>query len=231
MQRHSDLNQFYDLLDDLESKMGGKRKLADCNGRMEWPKRGVYFFFEPNELRAGSNAQRVVRVGTHGLVANSQTTLWKRLYQHKGQQSSNGGNHRGSIFRLLIGEALMNRDPSLQSETWGKGSTAPRQIRLAEQEMEAHVSEYLGNLELLYVSISDNPGPNSDRAIIERNAIALLSNFSEPTKDLPTANWLGNFSGRQKVLQSGLWNNNHVDEIYDPNFLSVFKEYVTRTSR
>jgi len=43
------------------------------------------------------------------------------------------------------------------------------------------VSEYIRELPFLWVNVDDEPGPESDRAYIERNAIALVSNFeSEP---------------------------------------------------
>jgi hypothetical protein len=31
------------------------------------------------------------------------------------------------------------------------------------------------------------------------------------------------YSDRERVRQSGLWNNRHVDETYDPRFLDVFE--------
>ena len=62
------IKHFYKILDLLEEKVGGKRLLAECDGRMDWPKRGVYFFFEPGESRSTSGeGPRVVRVGTHAL--------------------------------------------------------------------------------------------------------------------------------------------------------------------
>ena len=44
MQRRSDLAVFYGLLDELEVRIGERRRLGDCHGRMSWPERGVYFF-------------------------------------------------------------------------------------------------------------------------------------------------------------------------------------------
>ncbi len=83
----SDLDRFYSILRALQQQQGGPRRLADCDARSGWPKRGVYFFFEPGELRAAPNQgePRVVRVGTHAVSANSGTTLWDRLKQHKGR--------------------------------------------------------------------------------------------------------------------------------------------------
>lgn len=43
--------------------------------------------------------------------------------------------------------------------------------------MERRVSDYLRQLPFLWVDVPDEPGPESDRAYLERNAIALLSNY------------------------------------------------------
>src|SRR5688572_10923820 len=119
--RASDLRRFYSLLDDLARRTGGTRRLADCSGGLEWPPRGVYFFMESGEVRRESgDGPRIVRVGTHALKDGSRTTLWKRLSQHKGQRDGNG-NHRGSIFRLLVGTALLANDPALCA-SWGQGN-------------------------------------------------------------------------------------------------------------
>jgi hypothetical protein len=109
MSRLSDLVRFYALLDRLKQRLGGTRSLATLNSFRDGPTRGVYFFFEPFEARKESgDGPRVVRVGTHALTAGSRSTLRQRLIQHRGQ-ASGLGNHRGSIFRLLVGEALLAR--------------------------------------------------------------------------------------------------------------------------
>ena len=173
MTPRSDLTTFCELLGDLEGRTGGRRRLRDCNGRMSWPERGVYFFFEPGEVRTSQpTIDRVVRVGTHALKENSRTTLWKLLSQHRGTTRSGGGNHRGSIFRLLVGEALMRRDQSLHIRSWGSGSTASRETRYGEREHEARVSDYLGNFTLLcHAPLTRNPSSriktrSTDRAVM-----------------------------------------------------------------
>ena len=78
------LQHFYKLMDELERRLDGPRILSKCNGRLSWPQRGVYFFFENGEDRTGSGSgARIVRVGTHALKAGSGTTMWKRLSQHR----------------------------------------------------------------------------------------------------------------------------------------------------
>ena len=216
------LKTFYATLAALEAKLGKARTLAECTGRMAWPRRGVYFFFEPGEMRSDSGAgPRVVRVGTHALAEGSETRLWTRLSQHRGQ--AHGGNHRGSIFRLLVGTALMQRNGQAVS-TWGVKSSAPRSIRDQEVPLEAKVSAVIGEMPVLWLAIGDEAGGGSLRGVIERNAIALLSNYGESPLDPPSPEWLGRSCDRPKVRKSGLWNSNHVDEDYDPAFLDLLTQ-------
>lgn len=221
LRRLDDLRRFYAILERLAVKCDGPRMLAQCTGRMGWPSRGVYFFQEPGELRTDSGeGPRIVRVGTHALNAGSQTSLWGRLSQHRGQANDGSGNHRGSIFRLLVGTALMEID-GYTLPTWGRGSHAPRAVREKELPLERLVSRTIGSMPFLWLAVTDPAGPDSLRGYIERNAIALLSNYRKPALDAPSPAWLGHHCNREKVWASGLWNQNHVDEDYDSAFLDV----------
>jgi len=221
-----DLVEFYEILDLLEIKVGGARKLKDCDGRMNWPTRGVYFFMEDGEVREGSGKGfRITRVGTHALKTNSKTNIWSRLSQHRGTVRSGGGNHRGSIFRLIVGTAIMEKE-NLDCQTWGQGSSAPREIREVEQTLERAVSKVIGKMPFLWLAIEDAAEPCSLRGYIERNSIALLSNANSEMLDQPSENWLGRLCNRERVRKSGLWNQNHVSETYDPAFLTIFHRLV-----
>lgn len=223
--RKDDLVLFYQLLDHLEQKAGGRLLLSDCSGRIKLPSRGVYFFMEPDEIRTGTGiGMRVVRVGTHGLTLGTKSTLWKRLSQHKGIATTGGGNHRGSIFRLLVGTTLS--DTHRECSTWGKGSTAKGDTRLREEPIEQEVSAIIRNMPFLYLGIDDEPSPASLRGVIERNSIALLSNYQKTSLDSPTQGWRGHRCDREKVRLSGLWNQNHVDESYDPAFLQMLETLI-----
>jgi len=228
MRRLEDLILFYSLLDRLEHLIGGARRLSDRTGRMAWPGRGVYFFREDGELRSDTgHGLRIVRVGIHALRAGSGTKLWTRLSQHKGQTSTGGGNHRGSIFRLVVGAALMRRD-GLTFPTWGEGSSADQQVRASELALEQIVSSIIGAMSFLWVPVEDEPGPGDRRGNVGRNAIALLSNHRKSPLDPPSKTWLGHHSDRERVRTSGLWNQNHVEEIHDPGFLGVLGALVSQ---
>jgi hypothetical protein len=234
MSRASDLDRFYDLLDRLEANVGGKRRLAECTGRMDWPERGVYFFFASGGTREATDQLRVTRVGTHAVSTGSGTSLWTRLRAHRGANRGSyegGGNHRGSVFRRHVGRAMIERD-ELGDEypRWGEGSTADRERRLAELAHERRVSEYIRDLPFLWVHIGDEPGPESDRAYVERNAIALVSNFERDSVDPRSDEWLGRESPRNEITDSGLWNIAHVDERHEAGFLDRLADAVDGTS-
>ena len=235
--RHSDTFRFYELLDRLAEHCGGPRLLQSCHGRMDWPQNGIYFFYEPGETRAGTGSGgRVVRVGTHGLKRGSQSTLWGRLSQHRGSSGSGRGNHRGSIFRLLVGVALARQTNVLLPCSWGVAGSrdqAARRLNVdqskiseAEAALESRVNDYIGQMPFLWLNVDDPPGPASIRGLIERNAIALLSNYRSPAPDCPSTDWLGHYSDRERVRISGLWNNNHVEEPYDPGFLNEMESRI-----
>ena len=222
------LTQFYELLARLERNLGGARKLSECSGRMDWPRRGVYFFQETSESRCEMGVgQRIVRVGTHALKLGARSTLWGRLSQHRGKADGSGGNHRGSVFRKIIGAALIERN-GYSYPTWGHGNSAPKAIREGERPLEPEVSAVIGAMPFLWLEVDDEPGPDSLRGYIERNAIALLSNYEREPIDPPSPKWLGHYSNLERVKLSGLWNSNHVEDTYTPAFLDTMEQLIER---
>ena len=98
-----DIVRFYQLLESLKHKTVGFGYLAIAKGGMKWPRRGVYFFFDPGEVRTNSGAgYKVVRVGTHALNIRAKATLWDRLKAHKGTDCS-GPIKLDTFYALLRG--------------------------------------------------------------------------------------------------------------------------------
>ena len=232
MSRLDHVKQFYALLTRLNERLGGTARLGDCTGRQPWPKRGVYFFMEPTEFRTDSGSGlRIVRIGTHALKRGSGATLWRRLSQHKGQLRSGGGNHRGSVFRLLVGTAIIESG-SLNCPTWDdRSGTASREVKNSELPLEKAVSKTIGEMPFLWLAVEDAPGPTSVRGCIERNAIALLSNYAKSPVDPPSPSWLGHNCNCEMIHRSGMWNSNHVEERYDPAFLDEFANMIIRAEK
>ena len=203
--RQRDTERFYDLLACLEERVGPKRRLSDCHRNMGWPRRGVYFFFEESETRSNPNGGlRVVRVGTHAVTAKSKSRLWNRLYEHK----QDGGR---SVFRDHVNRALRKR---------------PSNGR--EHNHTRCISSYIGQMPFLWVNV-DGENSHKLRTRIERNTIALLSNWSGNGADAPSENWLGKHSQKQEIRRSGLWNVQHTKGGYKESFLDDLNECIERT--
>ena len=225
--RVAHIDRFYSLLERLAFAQATPPQLLSVHtNKSVQPKRGVYFFFEQGERRMTSPFDdRVTRIGTHSVSLGSKATLWNRLRTHRG--GGNGvGNHRGSIFRLHVGDSIIRRS-ELQSifRTWGIGQSAPKDVRAGEEEIELEVSGVIGKMPVLWLEVGDEASADSDRTYIERNLIALLAGPHGPI-DLPSDGWLGAWSTRQAIRSSGLWNVNHVYEQYDPAVLDVLERYV-----
>lgn len=225
--RDTDIERLYQALRRLEAGVGGKRLMSACTGQLRWPKSGVYFFFEPGEVRNGSDESRVVRVGTHGVSRGSRATLWNRLRTHRGNGDGTG-NHRSSIFRLHVGAAINARNPELNVGSWGVGQTASAELREKEKDLERQVSAHIGAISVLWLAVEDEAGPASDRAYLERNLIGLLVGKDGPA-DSPSEHWLGRFSPDDRIGNSGLWNLDFLNHEYFPGFLDVLDEYILIT--
>ncbi len=216
-----DLERFYSLIDRIS---GRARRLTECSARSGWPRRGVYFFREPGEYRTGHpDVSRIVRVGTHAVSANAKSTLWSRLHAHRGHASGTG-NHRGSVFRRHVGAAMIARD-GIPLDSWGPGGSAPKAVRVAEEEHERRVSAYIGAMDVLWIEVDDAPSPSSARSWIERHAIALLSRRLHPP-DPSSPDWLGRHAPADEIRRSGLWNVNYVDASYDSSFLDDLEFFI-----
>ncbi|WP_236044569.1 hypothetical protein [Haloarcula salinisoli] len=233
----SPVEQLLEALDDLRDQIGGPYYLDDVDGRLEWPDRGVYFFFSPASNLRSAPAQdwRLSRIGTVGVSQGSSNTLWNRLRQHRGNvrgKYAGGGNHRGSIFRLHVGRALIEKHGwHEQYPHWGEQNpdAATTAVREQEHDIEQRVSEYIRELPFLWVDVPGDPGPECDRAEIEANTIAMVSHYrrSAGPSDL---DWLGYHSPKSEVYQSGLWNVRHVSELYNPTVVDRLSEYVSSTN-
>jgi hypothetical protein len=217
------IDAFYRLVDQMAAR-SGMMTLAETVERKDVPERGVYFFLDRREPRGrGSGDLRVVRVGTHGLIAGTRSTILGRLRQHRGQPGR-GGNHRGSIFRLHVGAAILART-GVRVPTWG-GKLPSGQVPGADEfDLERRVSRYLADLLVVTLPILDEHSPNSLRGYVERNSIALLTTAVE-AGSVPSADWLGHHAQRDAIRTSGLWNVTHVGDAVEEGFLDRLSEIV-----
>jgi hypothetical protein len=211
----------------LERGLGGGRRLGGARGGDGWPRRGVYLVLDPREV-AADGGRRVVRVGTHALHAGSASTLWGRLRTHRGT-AAGGGHHRASVFRRHVGAALLAAHPGLpRVPTWGRGAAAGREVPDAEAAHERPVSEYLGELVVLWLDVDDAPGAQGLRGRVERGAVALLAAHAR-RHGAAGPDWLGRHADRAAIRASGLWNVNHVGDPLDAALPDLLEGLVDRT--
>ncbi|MCA0401557.1 MAG: hypothetical protein LCH38_12160 [Proteobacteria bacterium] len=211
--RLHDVNKLYNWIDRQRDE--GKVFSFASLSTSPVPKRGVYLFLDPDEPNLRRRGPRVVRIGTHAVSAGSQASLRGRLRNHLGPSNAIG-NHRGSIFRLHVGRAMLEAGAGHASlPSWGDGQDAKTDIKALEQAHELEVSNYLQRLELVLFDVDDPPSKDSLRARIEAQLIAL---FSDGLKvlDRPSSAWLGRHSPVISIRQSGLWNVRGVGARYDP---------------
>ena len=221
MTRKDDIDRLYNLLELLEECVGGKRQLKNCTGHLNWPDSGIYIFFS-HTTRENTN-QRVTRTG-------KSDDLWRRLYEHRGPFQGDypdGGRHRASRFRLQIGEALINRD-ELHTDfpDWGVGDSVGPEKRHQEHSLEQQVSEYTRELPFLWINVRDS----ERRKYLERNLIALLSNYNREPIDPRSSTWLGKYSPHEKIQKSGIWSIEHITKEYSPDFLDELESHILKTT-
>lgn len=166
------------------------------------PDNGIYILFEDGESAHG--ADRIVRVGTH----TGSDQLPSRLKQHFIQE-----NKDRSIFRKNIGRALLSQvnDPFLEQWEWDL-TTRKAKERLGsvldverQRVVERAVSDYIQRHFSFVVFRVDN---KDQRLILERK---LISTISLCPQCKPSTNWLGLYSPKRKIRESGLW---LVNELY-----------------
>jgi hypothetical protein len=223
--RTTEINTFYNLLQEVKKKFPSRPLGELLTLKKNIPNQGVYFFFDQNETRENSNDLRVVRVGTHAAQANSKATIKGRLSQHKGPENL-FGSHRASVFRELVGYALINKDNHPQNK-WG--NRKDKSMLESEKLLETNVSLYLRDLSFTILEIEGEASKDNDRAYIERNSIALLSNYNRLAIDPSSANWLGRFTNKDKIIKSGLWNSNYVDITnVDVEYFNKMQHYIDK---
>jgi hypothetical protein len=166
------------------------------------PNNGIYILFEDGEFSHGT--RRIVRVGTH----TGRDQLRSRLRQHFMQE-----NKDRSVFRKNIGRALLKKaeDPFLSQ--WELDLTT----RIAREKYQEQIdNQYLASVEKMvsgylqeHFSFAVFEIPDKEtRLNLESKIISTVSKCEECK---PSLTWLGLYSPKAKIRESGLW---LVNELY-----------------
>ena len=167
------------------------------------PSDGLYFFYEDGEVNSHDAGPRVVRIGNHPRAVGG---LRNRLRNHY------SGNKNGSVFRKLLGGALIRRrnpdDPCLLPRP-GQGHWERQDKRTCSRckPVEQEVSQLLKeHFSFRCVRIVDR----TERNRFEQLLIASLARCPGCKA---SATWLGRHAYSSNVRQSGLWNSDFIDSL------------------
>ena len=160
------------------------------------PRNGICILFQSGENAHGM--ERIVRVGTH----TGENQLRSRLKQHFIKE-----NKDRSIFRKNIGRAILckTEDPFLDQWEWDLTTGKAKDELLSlldvdkQQRIEQKVTEYIQEF-FSFVVFQDND--KKSRLYTEQKIISTLSWCNDCQ---PSSNWLGNYSPKKKIRDSGLW--------------------------
>lgn len=182
----------------------------------EIPRNGIYVIFEKGEIF--NDIDRIVRVGTH----TGEKQLRSRLKQHFVKENKNR-----SIFRKNIGRCFLNKDKSHYLDLWELDITSKadkdKNLKLLdinfEKQLEKRISDYVQtNLSFCVFQVDTK----EQRLFWESKIVSTLAKSNELT---PSKNWLGNYSTKDKIKQSGLW---QVNELYNEELTETEFEQLKR---
>ena len=163
-------------------------------------KNGIYLCFELGEKMQGLD--RIVRVGSHP----SNGRFYKRIIDHFLKK------HRSSIMRKHIGRCFLHQNGDNYLKVWDysnsqvkKGSPLRNELKEDKEKMiEDKVSDHLESFSFVVIPELDN---DSYRLELEAKLISTLNKEGLGCSDT----WLGLSHPNEKIVKSGLWNIQHLD--------------------
>lgn len=182
------------------------------------PSDGIYFFYEEEEFWGhGGRKQRIVRVGTCR-AGNFQ----KRINDHYVLNENKLVVDRNkpapkdrSIFRKNIGRAILAKNMDAYLEIWDIDFTLLENRRKfqhlrdinKERDLEAEISKILRE-KFSFRFIAVNEGlKHIGAGSLEAYLIGTISGCSLCK---PSVGWLGNYSPKKEIRNSGLWQVQHL---------------------
>ena len=170
--------------------------------RKEIPNNGIYIIFEQGVIY--QNFDRIVRIGTH--TGNNQ--LYSRLKEHFIKKNKNR-----SIFRKNIGRCILNMEYNSYLRIWNLDTTSAEERNANskwvdidfENQLEERISNYIQEKLSFCVFKVDS---KEERLFWESK---IASTLAQADDIVPSPEWLGNYSPKAKIRESGLWQVNGLE--------------------
>jgi hypothetical protein len=177
------------------------------------PGNAIYFFYEEGEWCGHQAAKpRIVRVGTHR-DGNFRSRIAEHFLLDQRKMAftqDQPAPHERSIFRKHIGRALLNKaqDPYLAvweiDFTTRKTRDAKRHLRDISKEVaiETEVTQILRQrFSFKFIEVADETKRRGNQGL-ER---ALIGTLASCPRCSPSDGWLGSYSPKLQIRESGLW--------------------------
>lgn len=197
------------------------------------PKNGIYFFYEKGEIWGhGENKKRIVRIGTHR-DGNFRSRIQEHFLLNERKMnfdSMRPAPKERSIFRLNIGRALLNKQGSSYMKIWNIDFTSRRKRERCahlrnieyEKEIERQITSILRtNFGFRFIRVEDEVWRMGAKGLESR----LIGTVARCSLCCPSNNWLGKYSPKRKIRESGLWLVQHLKSPSinqeDMNFIKI----------
>jgi hypothetical protein len=160
----------------------------------EIPNNGIYVKFEKGEKH--NVYDRIVRIGTD----TGENNLKKRLIEHFITENKNR-----SIFRKNIGRAMLKKNNNPYLKFWELDITSKvdkdKNLKFIDVDFEIQIEKEISSyIKTNFSFCVFNVETKEQRLFWESKLIATLAFQTKPSKY-----WLGNFSTKEKIRESGLW--------------------------
>ena len=159
------------------------------------PESGVYLLFEAGETAHGGD--RIVYAGTH----TGEQRLRNRLLEHLIP------NKDRSIFRKNIGRAILRKKEDPFLDKWEIDLTTrkarEKYAHLIDTELQKIVEEEVTDVIEQTFSFAVLPEENrEDRLLLRKKIVSVVSLCGDCVQ---SKQWLGVYSPKKKIRESGLW--------------------------
>jgi hypothetical protein len=175
------------------------------------PLNGIYFFYEKGEANVHNGNLGIVRVGTH--KGNNFRSRISEHYLLNGMEDFDKNSPAPkdrSIFRKNLGRALLNKMKPSYLPIWEKDFTTKKKREkyknkrdiILELRVENQITKILrDNFSFRFIEIADEKQRMGKQGLESR----LIGTLSHCMLCSPSSLWLGNFSPKKQIQESGLW--------------------------
>lgn len=177
------------------------------------PENGIYFFYENNEIWGhGGNKPRIVRIGTHK-EGNFRSRIKEHYLWDESKMNFDKNKPKPSdrsIFRKNIGRALLNRGNDDYLQTWEIDFTTTENRKSLgykrdidkEKRTESKITKILRQRYFFRFIIIDAQAERMGNKGLESSLIGTVASCKLCK---PSDNWLGTYSPKKQIKESGLW--------------------------